>query len=277
MDTKSLKASIVDSYSKLARLTQKNPISKLFACCDSEDSSKRIGEKIGYSEEDLAATPEGSNLGVGCGNPSGLAKIREGETVIDLGSGAGFDAFLVSPIVGEKGKVIGIDLSEDMLELARKNAKKGKYENVEFIKGDIEVLPIQEEVADHIISNCVINLSLNKAKVYQESYRVLKKGGRISISDIVLEADLPDFIKNSQVAHIACIAGAEKLDDYVGYVQEAGFQDIKIEGKQPFPLEVMLMDPQLQKLARELNFDINSQEARELASRVSSISLSAKK
>lgn len=277
MDTKNLKASVVDSYSKLAQLSQKNPLSKLFACCDSADSTKLIGEKIGYSTEKLNAAPEGSNLGVGCGNPSALAKISEGETVIDLGSGAGFDAFLVSPIVGKKGKVIGIDLSDEMLGLARKHAKKGGYSNVEFIKGDIEALPLQEEIADHIISNCVINLSLDKAAVYREAHRVLKLGGRISISDIVLEKDLPDFIKNSEAAHIACISGAEKLQDYLAYVKAAGFKDVRIEGKRPFPIEVMLMDPQLQQLARELNFDLNSQEARDLASRVSSISLSATK
>ncbi|MDW3648954.1 MAG: arsenite methyltransferase [Bacteroidia bacterium] len=277
MDTKSLKTSVVDSYSKLATLSQKTAFSKLFACCDTGANPSLIGEKIGYSSEELEAVPEGSNLGVGCGNPSALAKIQKGETVIDLGSGAGFDAFLVSPIVGDSGKVIGIDLSEEMLELARKNSKQGQFANVEFLKGDIEALPLQEEIADHIISNCVINLSINKAEVYKEAYRVLKNGGKISISDIVLEKDLPDFIKNSQAAHIACIAGAEKLEDYLGYVRAAGFQDIRIEGKQSFPLEVMLLDPQLQQLARELNFDMNSQEVKELASRVSSISLSARK
>jgi len=277
MDTKNLKASVVDSYSKLAQLSQKNPLSKLFACCDAADSTKLIGKKIGYSSEELDAVPEGSNLGVGCGNPSALAKIGEAETVIDLGSGAGFDAFLVSPIVGKNGKVIGVDLSDEMLELARRNAEKGAYSNVEFLKGDIEALPLQKEIADHIISNCVINLSLDKAAVYREAYRVLKVGGRISISDIVLEKDLPDFIKNSEAAHIACISGAEKLEDYLQYVREAGFKDIRIEGKRPFPIEVMLMDPLLQKAARELNFDLNSQEAKDIASRVSSISLSAVK
>ena len=119
------------------------------------------------------------------------------KTVIDLGSGAGFDAFIVSPIVGNKGKVIGIDLSDDMLDLARTNAKKGNYTNVEFVKGDIEQLPLESNIANHVISNCVINLSLNKGDVYKEAYRVLKDGGKLSISDIVLEKELPEFIKNS--------------------------------------------------------------------------------
>ena len=235
------------------------------------------GEVIGYSKEEMNSVPEGSNLGVGCGNPAGFGKIQRGEVVVDLGSGAGFDAFIVSPIVGNTGKVIGVDLSDDMLALARKNAKKGKYSNVEFLKGDIEALPIADNVADRIISNCVINLSTKKGEVYKEAFRVLKPGGKISISDIILERDLPDFVKDSLAGHIACVSGAEKLEDYLAYIKNAGFKNIKIETKANFPLELMLTDPQVMKLAKEMNFNLNSEEAKDIASRVSSISISANK
>ena len=157
MDSDSVKQSVVDSYGKLAKATKNVLFSKLFRCCDPTKNANRVGETIGYSKDELKSVPEGSNLGVGCGNPSALAKIKKGQTVVDLGSGAGFDAFLVSPIVGYSGKVIGVELSEDMLSLARKNANKGNYTNVTFIKGDIEDLPIDDNIADHIISNCVIS------------------------------------------------------------------------------------------------------------------------
>lgn len=275
MDTTTVKKSVIESYGKLAKVSSGGLFSKLFACCDPTANANKVGEKIGYSKEELNAVPDGANLGVGCGNPSAFAKIKKGETVVDLGSGAGFDAFIVAPIVGEKGKVIGIDLSEDMLKLANKNAKKGNYANVEFVKGDIEELPLEANLADHIISNCVINLSLNKGAVYKEAYRVLKPGGKLSISDIVLEKELPDFVKNSLAGHIACVSGAEKLEDYLQYVKNAGFKEVTIETKAEFPLELMLTDPQVMRIAKEMDFDLNSEQAKDIAARVTSISLSA--
>ncbi|MEE9439217.1 MAG: arsenite methyltransferase [Saprospiraceae bacterium] len=277
MDSKSVKQSVVEGYSKLAKSKKSKLFSKLFACCDPNENAKQVGKKIGYSEKELSTVPEGSNLGVGCGNPSALAEIKDGETVIDLGSGAGFDAFIVSPLVGSTGKVIGIDLSDEMLDLAEKNAKKGNFSNIEFVKGDIEHLPLEPNIADHVISNCVINLSLNKGDVYKEAYRVLKAGGKLSISDIVLEKELPDFIKNSLEGHIACVSGAEKIETYLDYVKDAGFQDVKIESKSEFPIELMLADPQVIKIAKELNFNLDSDEAKSIASSVTSISLSARK
>jgi len=277
MNTNSVKQSVIDGYGKLAKSTGKGLFSKLFACCDPTENATKVGEIIGYSKEELAGVPDNSNLGVGCGNPSALAVIQKGETVVDLGSGAGFDAFIVAPVVSKSGKVIGVDLSDDMLDLARKNAKKGNYEHVEFIKGDIEALPLSDEIADHVISNCVINLSLNKDKVYKEAFRVLKIGGKLSVSDIVLEKELPDFIKKSLAGHIACVSGAEKLEDYIQYVNEAGFSDIKIESKSNFPLELMLADPQVVKIAEEMNFNLDSEEAKDIASRVTSISITAMK
>jgi len=278
MDTTTVKQSVIESYGKLAKATSSSGLfSKLFACCNPTENATKVGELIGYSKEELETVPKGANLGVGCGNPSAFAKIKKGETVVDLGSGAGFDAFIVAPIVGENGKVIGVDLSEDMLKLANKNAKKGNYANVEFVKGDIEELPLDASIADHIISNCVINLSLNKGAVYSEAYRVLKPGGKLSISDIVLERELPDFVKNSLAGHIACVSGAEKLEDYLQYVKDAGFKEVTIASQTEFPLEFMLTDPQVQRLAKEMNFDLNSEQAKDIASRVTSISLSAVK
>jgi len=274
---KSVKESVVESYGKLAKSTKKGLASKLFACCDPSDNAKEVGKAIGYSEEILDSVPKGSNLGVGCGNPSAMTNIRKGETVIDLGSGAGFDAFIVSKVVGKDGKVIGVDLSDDMLELARANAFRGNYSNVEFIKGDIENLPLEDDIAEHIISNCVINLSLNKGDVFKEAYRVLKKGGQMSISDIVLKRELPDFIKNSLAGHIACVSGAENVEDYLEHVRNAGFEDVKINSKSEFPIELMLADPQVLKLAQEWNFNLDSEEAKEIASSVVSINLSARK
>ena len=275
--TKTVKQSVVESYGQLAKQASGGILSKLFACCDPTANSKEVGAAIGYSKEELEAVPKGANLGVGCGNPSAMANMKEGETVVDLGSGAGFDAFIVSPIVGDTGKVIGVDLSDDMLKLARKNVKKGNYKNVEFVKGDIEQLPLEEGIADHVISNCVINLSLNKGAVYKEAYRVLKENGKLSISDIVLEKELPDFVKNSLAGHIACVSGAEKLADYLNYVKNAGFKNVTIASKSKFPLELMLTDPQVQKIAQEMDFNLNSEEAKDIASRVTSISLTATK
>ena len=277
MDTNTIKKSVIDSYGKLAKSTNSGVLSKLFSCCDPTKNANAVGKAIGYSDEELSAVPQGSNLGVGCGNPSALANIKPGETVVDLGSGAGFDAFIVSRIVGNKGRVIGIDLSEDMILLARKNAKKANYTNVEFSKGDIENLPLESNIADQVISNCVINLSLNKGDVFKEAYRILNDGGQLSISDIVLERELPDFVKNSLASHIACVSGAEKLDNYLQYLKDAGFQNIKIESKSAFPLELMLTDPQVIKLAKEMDFNLSSEEAKDIASRVASISLSATK
>ncbi len=277
MDKSIVKKSVVEGYGNLAKSVQGSTLSKLFGCCDLTQNAKTVGVEIGYSQKELEAVPDNSNLGVGCGNPSSYAQIKEGDTVVDLGSGAGFDAFIVSPVVGASGKVIGVDLSDEMIGLANKNANQGSFKNVEFIKGDIESLPLQSEIAEHVISNCVINLSLNKADVYKEAHRILKKGGRLSISDVVLEQELPDYIQKSLAGHLACISGAEKLEDYLDYVRQAGFKDVKIEKESAFPLELMLADPQLRKMANELDFNVDSEEAKNLASRVKSISLTATK
>jgi len=277
MEDHAIKQSVVDGYGKLAKSQSGGLMSKLFACCNLNGTQVKVAEKNGYTQEEMDLAPEASNLGVGCGNPNALTKISKGETVVDLGSGAGFDAFITARHVGDGGKVIGIDLSDDMLKLAKKNAVQGKYTNVEFLKGDIEDLPLEDNLADHVISNCVINLSLNKDKVYKEAYRILKSSGRISISDIVLERELPDFVRDSLVGHLACVAGAEKLDTYLEYIRDAGFVDVRVESKTGFPLEIMMTDPQIIKIASIMNFSMNSADAKDIASRVSSISLTASK
>jgi SAM-dependent methyltransferase len=277
MKLKDTKTSIVERYGQLAKVAKGNIVSKFFACCDLSEQAKSVATAIGYSDAQIQEVPENSNLGVGCGNPSALASIQEGDTVVDLGSGAGFDAFIVSRQVGPTGKVIGIDLSEDMLKLANRNALRGNYQNTSFKKGDIEDVPLESNIADHVISNCVINLSDRKDKVYQEAYRILKPGGKVSISDIILERDLPDFIKHSLAGQVACVSGAEKLEIYISYVKEAGFTNIEIVDKKAFPLELMLLDPQINKIAKTMNFDVTSEEAKDIASRVKSISLIATK
>ncbi|MEM8897122.1 MAG: arsenite methyltransferase [Bacteroidota bacterium] len=277
METSGVKQAVVESYGNLAKEKKGSLLCNVFGCGDSGNHARQVGELIGYSQEELDAVPENANLGIGCGNPHALTKIQKGETVIDLGSGAGFDAFLVSRVVGEEGKVIGIDLADDMLALARTNAVNAQYTNTEFIKGDIENVPLENETADHVISNCVINLSQHKQQVFHEAYRVLKAGGRLSISDIVLKKELPWYIQNSVLGRIACVSGAEKLENYFTYLHEAGFHDIKVESKAVFPLELMMTDPHVKKLAKRMRFILNQKKIEEMASRVVSVSLTARK
>ncbi|PPD57981.1 arsenite methyltransferase [Dehalogenimonas etheniformans] len=211
-----------------------------------------IAKVVGYSEDELAAVPEGANLGLGCGNPTAIAALKPGETVVDLGSGAGFDAFLASRKVGPTGKVIGVDMTPDMLERARDNAKKGNITNVEFRQGEIENLPVESNTIDTIISNCVINLSTDKPKVFEEAFRVLKPGGRIAVSDIVLLEPLPDYVRDSVAAYTACVSGANLKEEYLGAIKRAGFDDIEVVGENIFDLDFIDMAPELMKDAEAL-------------------------
>lgn len=185
-------------------------------------------KRIGYSEEELEQIPEESVLGLGCGNPTALAELHEGETVLDLGAGAGIDVFLASHKVGAHGMVIGVDMTEEMVERARKVAERYGYTNVEFRIGEIENLPVDDNSVDVIISNCVINLSPDKLKTFREAYRVLKPGGRILISDLVTEEELPEDIKRNFDAWAACIAGALVKRDYIETIKKAGFTHVHI-------------------------------------------------
>lgn len=222
------------------------------SCCGG-GSADTISQSVGYSDEELGAVPDGANLGLGCGNPTALASLKEGETVIDLGSGAGFDCFLAANIVGETGKVIGIDMTPEMLEKARENARKGNYDNVEFRLGEIENLPVADNSADVVISNCVINLSPDKSRVFKEAFRVLKPGGRLMVSDVVLLEELPDFIRNSTAAYIGCVSGAMLKEDYLATIRDAGFGEVKILEETSFPLEFIADDPLAQEVIGKLS------------------------
>ncbi len=221
------------------------------ACCSPQNAADHYGKSIGYRDEELKAIPDGANLGLGCGNPVALASLRQGETVLDLGSGAGFDCFLAANKVGKKGKVIGIDMTPEMIEKARKNAEKSGYKNVEFKLGEIENLPLEAESVDVIISNCVINLSPEKDKVFKEAFRILKPGGRMMISDIVLLSDLPESIKNSVLAYTGCIAGAMKRDDYLQSIKTSGFQRVEVLGEKPFLLGLHPEDQMVKAIVDE--------------------------
>ncbi len=202
-------------------------------CCDGSgcgcgDAAGTVLTAIGYTPEQAAAIPEGANLGLGCGNPLAHANVKPGETVLDLGSGAGIDAFLAAREVGPRGRVIGVDMTPAMLDRARKNAAEGGYTTVEFRLGEIEHLPVADGAVDLIISNCVVNLSPQKDQVFREAYRALKPGGRMLLSDLVLEAPLPKEIKESIEAYVGCIAGASMKEDYLRLIREAGFENVEI-------------------------------------------------
>lgn len=231
-----------EGYAKVARQGS-SCCAPADTCCGSTDKAQDISKKIGYTEEDLRSVPEGANMGLGCGNPVAVASLKEGETVMDLGSGPGLDCFLAAKQVGEKGRVIGVDMTPEMLEKARANARKGGFTNVEFRLGEIENLPAADNSIDVIISNCVINLSPDKPRVFREAFRVLKPGGRIMISDLVLTKDLPDFLKDSIDAYISCLSGAIRKDEYLSSMTEAGFQDVTIQDERAFSLDCYSDDP----------------------------------
>ena len=238
-------------------------------CCGSTDLAQSISKTIGYSDEELTSVPEGANLGLGCGNPVALASLVEGETVLDLGSGAGFDCFLAASKVGGRGKVIGVDMTPEMIDKARENARKGNYENIEFRLGEIENIPAADNSIDAVISNCVINLSPNKKRVFAEAFRVLKPGGRLMVSDIVLLKELPDFIINSIEAYVGCISGAMMRDEYIEAIREAGFGEVKIVDETVFPIELMANDPTAQAIINEL--DITTEDIKDIENSVVSI------
>jgi SAM-dependent methyltransferase len=272
---KDVKKAVRESYARIAEQGSSCCCGPSSSCCGSTDTLKEISKGIGYSDDELAAIPDGANLGLGCGNPVALASLKEGETVLDLGSGAGFDCFLAANKVGGKGKVIGVDMTPEMIARARENARKGDYENVEFRLGEIENLPVADASVDVVISNCVINLSPDKKRVFHEVFRVLKPGGRLMVSDIVLLKPLPDAIKNSVEAYVGCIAGAALKEEYLGAIQSAGFMDIRVLGEAIVPVEFILNDPAAQAIIE--NAAITPEITREVANSVISAKVSAVK
>jgi SAM-dependent methyltransferase len=201
------------------------------SCCGPTADPAGKSREMGYSEAELAAVPEGANLGLGCGNPQAIAALKPGEIVIDLGSGAGFDCFLAAGQVGATGRVIGVDMTHEMLKKARENAAKIDAGNVEFRLGELENLPVADNTADVILSNCVINLVPDKAQVYREAFRALKPGGRLAISDVVNKAPLPTRLKEDPTLLCGCIAGAATVAENETWLAEAGFVDIRVTPK----------------------------------------------
>jgi len=262
-----IKKVVREGYGKIAK-TNSSCCVPTTSCCGGS-SADDTSRKIGYTDEELSSVPEGANLGLGCGNPVALASLRKGETVMDLGSGPGFDCFLAANKVGKSGKVIGIDMTPDMLDRARENARKGNYENVEFRLGEIENLPAADNSVDIIISNCVINLAPDKKRVFLEAYRVLRSGGRIMVSDMVLIKELPDVVKNSVEAYIGCLSGAISKDEYLDAIKNAGFRDVKIFDEVNFPIELIINDPTASALIE--NFNMSRDVLNEVAESIVSI------
>ncbi len=248
------------------------------SCCGSagrETVAATAGKRIGYTEAEMQSVPDGANLGLGCGNPLAHAAIRPGETVLDLGAGAGFDCFLAAKATGPSGRVIGVDMTPEMVEKARANARKGGYANVEFRLGEIESLPVGDGAVDCVISNCVINLAPDKARVFREAFRVLKPGGRLMVSDIVLRRELPAAVKSSIAAYTGCIAGATSKEEYLGALEAAGFREIRVVAETGFPVEVAADGP-LAKAAAE-DFGLAPGELAAAAAAVTSLKVFAVK
>ncbi len=230
-----IRNSVRESYAKIAQDAEDaesiGGCAPNSGCCgtgQSPDTLDEVAKGLGYSEAELADIPEGANLGLGCGNPQVMASLQEGEVALDLGSGAGFDCFIASKRVGKTGKALGVDMTPEMVTRARENAVESGFDNCEFRLGEIEHLPVADATVDVVMSNCVFNLSPDQAQVFRESFRVLKPGGRLSISDVVATAELPPEIKADQKLFSGCIAGAASIPELETWMEEAGFEDISV-------------------------------------------------
>jgi SAM-dependent methyltransferase len=224
-----------DAYARVAQAgNEGSACGNDSSCCGVSDDAAinaLISTRLGYSDADLAQVPEGADMGLGCGNPRAIASLRQGEVVVDLGSGGGFDCFLAAQEVGVNGHVIGVDMTPDMLSKARANAGKGEYTNVEFRLGEIENLPVANDTADVILSNCVINLSPDKARVFREAFRILKPGGRLAISDVVATAELPQEMRNDPQLIAGCMGNASLIEELERMIRDAGFVNVRISPK----------------------------------------------
>ncbi len=248
-----------------AAIAEQNPMESSSGCCggssccgpDSGDNASMLAQAIGYAEDDLSVVPEGSNMGLSCGNPTALAELSEGEVVVDLGSGGGFDVFIAARRVGARGRAVGVDMTAQMLSKARRNAEAYRertgLNNVEFRLGEIEALPLPDNFADVVISNCVINLSPEKSRVWKEIARVLKPGGRVAVSDLALVNPLPESIQSMVEALVGCIAGAELISETERVMREAGLSDIAIHRKDEY-VDAMTQwkDPLYEKIVAAL-------------------------
>ena len=235
MKSKGVKDVVRDKYAYIAERSQQDCCS-CSKCCGATNSST-LAEVVGYMKKDLEIIPKEASLGLGCGNPVAIAELSEGETVLDLGSGAGMDVFLAANKVGTNGRVIGVDMTKEMIDKASAIARSNGYENVEFRLGEIEDLPVDACSLDTVISNCVINLSPDKSKVFREAFRVLKPEGKLIVSDIVSENQLPDGIRENLDAWVECVAGALEQQEYLGRIREAGFRDLQVVSNGEFCVE----------------------------------------
>jgi len=251
------------------------PASSPCGCGQPDLSQEKASQMVGYSPAELAGIPEEANLGLGCGNPAALASLKTGETVLDLGSGAGIDCFLAARKVGPSGRVIGVDMTPEMLDRARENARKSGPTNIEFRLGEIENLPVADNSVDVILSNCVINLSTDKPRVFREAFRVLRPGGRMMVSDLALKKPLPKAVRESVEAYVACIAGALVKDDYLNAIRKAGFQDVTVVSEKAFPAELVLEDSLAPEIIKKLN--VPQKELMEHVSSVLSLGIRASK
>jgi arsenite methyltransferase len=264
-----VKKMVREGYAKIAGKGKSSVGAPTSCCSNTAELSEEISRRIGYTEDEIGSVPQGANLGLGCGNPVALASLKKGETVLDLGSGGGFDCFLAANRVGKGGKVIGVDMTPEMIDKARENARKGKYENVEFRLGEIENLPVAGGSVDVVISNCVINLSPNKKRVFEEAFRVLGPKGRLMVSDIVLLKRLPESIRKNVQAYIGCLSGAEMKDKYLQMIRDAGFKQVRVVEESHFPVENMANDPTAQAIMK--TSEIPADEVKRIADSVLSV------
>jgi SAM-dependent methyltransferase len=270
MEETDIKAAVRRHYASIAQHPSSccGPVS---TCCSGETTSRQVG----YSEQELAAVPAEADLGLGCGNPTALVSLAAGEVVVDLGSGAGIDCFLAAQRVGPEGRVIGVDMTHEMLERSRRTAAEAGFANVEFRLGEIENLPVADRTADVVISNCVINLSTDKPRVFREALRVLKPGGRLMVSDLVLERPLPESVRRSVEAYAGCISGALLKQEYLEAIRAAGFVGVEIVGESGYAIGSS--NPDASEVAALLAEGITPAELRAAADAVRSVKVRARR
>jgi SAM-dependent methyltransferase len=268
MEASDIKAAVRRHYASIARESS-SCCGPAAPCCSGNTASRQLG----YSQHELAHLPAGADLGLGCGNPTALASLEPGEVVVDLGSGAGIDCFLAAQRVGPDGRVIGVDMTHEMLERSRRAAAEGDFANVEFRLGEIENLPVADRSADVVISNCVINLATDKPRVFREAFRVLKPGGRMMVSDIVLERPLPESVRRSVEAYAGCISGALLEDDYLAAIRDAGFIDVEVVAQSSYAIGSS--NPDASELAALQAEGVTPEEVRAAAEAVRSVKVRA--